>query len=585
MILLVAGLAGARGALPDVITLAPDSVASDRANLNGATEANGEATRAFFQWGRTTNYELTVTGPGWDLGVGWTGVVSMTVTGLAPATLHHYRLVATNYSGTVFGSNMSFSTATAAPPTATTGTATNVGAYAAVLAGTVNSQSLPTTAYFQWGPTTNYGTTTPPQSLPPLGAKTPVQQYITNLLVAHTYHYRVIASNSLGLAVGGDSVFTTLQYVQPTAATAAASGLNTNRATLNGSINPGGLAAVGAFQWGLTTNYGNTAPPAAVGNGTGYVPITAVVSNLLPGTLYHFRTVATNASSAFSLGMDYTFTTPLYLPPIAATLTATNLATNGATLAGLVNPNGPSAVAWFEWGGTPGYGQRTAAQAIGNGLADIPVGHAISGLAPGATYHFRQVATNAAGTVYGSNQTFTALLGPPIVATTPPTVLPALPPSLTMPYAYLKGAVMPNNDETRVWFEWGTSPAYGNILETPDLPAGPSNVAVSAFLYPLTLDATYHFRIVASNRAGISHGGDLSFTRYPATGPQLAMRRLNLASNAVSFTAQAGRSYVLLKTLDLQFWQPVQTNAATTSRLEFPLPATGPPSVYRVLAQ
>jgi hypothetical protein len=162
-------------------------------------------------------------------------------------------------------------------------------------------------------------------------------------------------------------------------------------------------------------------------------------------------------------------------------------------------------------------------------------------------------------------------------------VLPAVPPGLNYPYAYLRGTVMPNNDDSTVYFQWGTNASYGNILAGPVVPAGNSNVPVSVFLYPLTSDATYHFRIVAYNQAGTNYGGDLTFIR---AGPRLQIQRLAGGTNSITGTAEAGRTYALEKTINLNAWWPVATNTATAGgSLEFRLPASGSPSFYRAVAQ
>ena len=50
-----------------------------------------------------------------------------------------------------------------------------------------------------------------------------------------------------------------------------------------------------SFEYGLTTTYGTTvaATPAAV-TGTATTPVSATLNDLLAGTIYHYRVVATN---------------------------------------------------------------------------------------------------------------------------------------------------------------------------------------------------------------------------------------------------------------------------------------------------
>jgi hypothetical protein len=97
-------------------------------------------------------------------------------------------------------------------PSVSTNPATEVTASSAKLSGWVNPNGAATTYYIQYGPTTSYGATihTPPGS--PIGSGTApiaVWNVLPGLEGETTYHYRVVAVNSLGTATGIDQVFTT----------------------------------------------------------------------------------------------------------------------------------------------------------------------------------------------------------------------------------------------------------------------------------------------------------------------------------------------------------------------------------------
>jgi hypothetical protein len=131
--------------------------------------------------------------------------------------------------------------------------------------------------------------------------------------------------------------------------------------------------------------------------------VAANISGLTAGTTYHFRIAATNRAGT-RYGSDRTFTTKG--PPVVTTNAATNVELHSATLNGSVNPGGLNTTLWFQYGRTTSYGSTTAHQTkAGNRTQTVAAN--ISGLTAGTTYHFRIVATNGAGTRYGSDRIFT----------------------------------------------------------------------------------------------------------------------------------------------------------------------------------
>src|SRR5207247_11363437 len=104
-----------------------------------------------------------------------------------------------------------------------------------------------------------------------------------------------------------------------------------------------------------------------------------------------------------------TFTTlSATAPPLALTNTATTYTTLFRSLNGTVDPHGLTTTVYFQYGTTTSYGHSTATQSkTGNTYQNVAAN--ISGLTASTTYHFRIVATNSAGTKYGSDRTFTTL--------------------------------------------------------------------------------------------------------------------------------------------------------------------------------
>lgn len=89
----------------------------------------------------------------------------------------------------------------------------------------------------------------------------------------------------------------------------------------------------------------------------------------------------------------------------------TNVTATSAVAEGVVNPDGVESYAWFEYGLTTLYGASTYPVNVGNGSSDIPVTHALAGLTPDTTYHYRLVLQPVGGG--GGGGSGTLLWSPP----------------------------------------------------------------------------------------------------------------------------------------------------------------------------
>ncbi len=94
--------------------------------------------------------------------------------------------------------------------------------------------------------------------------------------------------------------------------------------------------------------------------------------------------------------------------PSAATDSATGVGIAAATLNGTAtNPDLAGGTVSFQFGKTTAYGSQTAPQPIAAITSDARVSVVVGGLAPGTTYHVREVVTNAVATSLGTDLTFT----------------------------------------------------------------------------------------------------------------------------------------------------------------------------------
>jgi hypothetical protein len=213
--------------------------------------------------------------------------------------------------------------------------------------------------------------------------------------------------------IGTDSV----QAFKPSAVPGAEMGPVTDvtptSARLSGSVDTGGRATTVAFEYSSDAGktWSSTAPqalePAPEEQG-----VEAVIGDLAPNTEYAVRLLATNSDGFGATSATASFNTAQSAPAVE-TGAASDVGATGVTLNGRINPFGLATTYHFEYGPTTSYGNRVPAAdaAAGNGRVPRLFGRGLTGLDPATTYHFRLVATSAAGTSPGEDQTFTTSQG------------------------------------------------------------------------------------------------------------------------------------------------------------------------------
>jgi hypothetical protein len=92
--------------------------------------------------------------------------------------------------------------------------------------------------------------------------------------------------------------------------------------------------------------------------------------------------------------------------PKVTTGAAGSVTYQSATLTGTVNPGSESTEVYFQYGTTAKYGAQSAPAELPAGSTAVAVSIPIASLTAGTLYHYRLVATNAAGTVLGADRTF-----------------------------------------------------------------------------------------------------------------------------------------------------------------------------------
>ena len=171
------------------------------------------------------------------------------------------------------------------PPTATTGSASNVGTNSATVSGGVNPNGLSTTAKFLYGTTTNYGGVTNVSGTLTGTNATNVSVGLTDLSAGTTYHYTLVATNTAGSAQGTDQTFTTWTALQGWRQQWFGT---TNNSGISADTNaPGGDGLPNLLKYALGLNpLQSSTNPSSFGVINGYLSLTVVRSNVASGITY-----------------------------------------------------------------------------------------------------------------------------------------------------------------------------------------------------------------------------------------------------------------------------------------------------------
>jgi len=223
---------------------------------------------------------------------------------------------------------------------------------------------------------------------------------------------------------------------------------------------------------------------------------------------------------------------------------------DAAQLQGGVYPNGGDTTYWWEYGTTTSYGETTTPNDIGSGATPVSVTDTLSGLLPGATYHYRLVAQNSVGTEYGYDYTFTT---PASTATTtnqgsnqnptqqspPSTTTSSGPPGggsggsgtsgtpvsapgvtnvrvgATATNATVSATIATGGAATTYTLQYGTTRSLGKTFSSSQ--SSRATATARWTIRSLSPGKIYYLRVVASNSGGNSGGAVIRFRTSPVT--------------------------------------------------------------------
>ncbi|HEY2767178.1 MAG TPA: hypothetical protein VGI76_02920 [Solirubrobacteraceae bacterium] len=314
-------------------------VTSASAQLEALVNPNYQETTYAFEYATNNAFTgaITVAGAGPLPAEFADQPTSVAIGGLQPRTTYYYRVVAENETGPTEGPIGEFTTL--ATPIVTTGAAQEVSRTMANVSGTVNPGGVPTLAHVAFISQEGYEAAGGAEAENPYagegGRVTPNANVgldytahstgtiqLRELKPGTTYHFAVVATNSVGTTIGPDATFTTSPPTPPVAVTGEATGVTQTAATLTGTVDTSGLRTSMYFEVGEVPTLGFPELASIVpGSESGTtVSISISFGNYLPpGTTFYYRARASNADGV-SYGAVKSFTTASF--PAPPTLTS-----------------------------------------------------------------------------------------------------------------------------------------------------------------------------------------------------------------------------------------------------------------------
>jgi phosphodiesterase/alkaline phosphatase D-like protein len=287
-----------------------------------------------------------------------------------------------------------------------------------VVTGSITPNGAFTSYWYEYGISAEFGSKTSSQTLGSGYVAIAAPAYITGLTKDTKYYFRLVGENQYGRVNGATATFQTTVGTPaptgsaPTTKTLAAMSVSRTTANLNGEVTPNKAETQYWFEFGKTTDLGNTSAFQSAGSGSAKVPVAISISNLEGATTYYFRLNAQNQFGTVN-GAIMNFKTPgppAPTKPTVETRNATDVSTSTVLLHGRVNPNGAETQYWFEYSTDSLLGSlllhTTERTSVGAGSTSTSVEADVEDLTPKTNYYFRMVAENNLGLVYGERMSF-----------------------------------------------------------------------------------------------------------------------------------------------------------------------------------
>lgn len=488
----------------------PNVTTTDVADINSTTARTGgtitysgaaEITSRGVCWG--TSHTPNIDGNHTTDGEG-TGSFTSNLTNLDVNMTYYVRAYATNIHGTYYGEERFFTTI-AGLPVVTTKQVTNITPISATGGGNVTDDNgfNVTERGICWS---TYENPSVDDNHKPAGSG--LGEYnsgMTDLAANTTYYVRAYAKNANGTAYGNNVSFTTTEG-DITIVTSDITNITPTGAMCGGTITlaNGNTLPVTARGVCWSTNHNPTTADSHTSDGTGSGSFTSSISGLTVNTTYYVRAYAVNELGTY-YGAEKSFNTTAGLP-VVTTKDIMEIHPLSATGGGVVtNDNGftitSRGVCWSVVQ-NPTINDNHTTNGVGTGEFNT----FIENLQNSTTYHVRAYATNANGTAYGEDKSFTTTSGEIIVTTNAVT-------NVTASTATCGGNATITNDNnlpiTAKGVCWSTN--HNPSLNDNHSNDGSGTGAFNSSITGLSVNTTYYVRAYATNQIATYYGSEKSF--------------------------------------------------------------------------
>jgi alpha-tubulin suppressor-like RCC1 family protein len=285
----------------------------------------------------------------------------------------------------------------------------------------------------------------------------------------------------------------------PTVTTPVSSGVNAERATVSGTVNPNGYSTSLVLEVSDNANFTNPIRRSiSVDAPNGSYVATAYSSQLLslaPRTTHYVRTIATNALGATTSNVS-TFTT-LGSEPVVSEIAIDEITGNEAVASFTVNPSHLATSIRAEFSTDSNFQDNLQSFPLtsAEGTNDVTRSVSLSGLTPRTRYFTRAIATNRLGTTTGTVRSFLTLGSSPAVS--------SFTSSADVRTISISAVTSTGSTSGSVRAEVSTSESFAQVLQSESYSytsSGPMNHQFTVTgLSPRTL---YFVRVINTNQIG-----------------------------------------------------------------------------------